>query len=107
VGRGDQKMSNKEKGKKFDQGKPMVDLLVPEFLIDVAKIMTKGAKKYGLENWKNNLERRRILAALYRHTLAYHMGEKHDVESGLSHLCHITCNAMFLYWYDEVRGELP
>lgn len=91
----------REVGKKFDQDKPMVDLLVPEFLEDVAKVMTQGAKKYGLENWKKGLESRRLLAALYRHALAYHRGEKIDPESGLSHLCHITCNAMFLYWYDK------
>lgn len=83
----------------------MVDLLIPEFLEDLARIMTMGAKKYGVENWKNNLEHRRILAALYRHLLAYHRGEKCDQESGLNHLCHVAANAMFLYWYDEVKGK--
>lgn len=87
-------------GIKFDEDKVMVDLLVPEFLEDVAKVMTMGAKKYGIENWKKGLAPRRVLAALYRHTLAYHKGEKIDPESGISHLCHITCNAMFLYYYD-------
>lgn len=92
-------------GKKYDQDKIMVDLLIPEFIEDIARVMTVGAQKYGLENWKDNLEKRRILAALYRHVLAYHKGERIDSESGISHLCHITCNAMFLYWYDEVKEE--
>jgi hypothetical protein len=34
--------------------------------------------------------------------LKYHKGEIYDEESGLSHLCHIAINAMFLHWYDEV-----
>lgn len=100
-------MVMREMGKKFDKGKPMVDLLVPEFIEDVAEIMTMGAEKYGLENWKKNLAKRRILAALYRHVLAYHRGETIDPESGLSHLCHVACNAMFLYWYDEVKDRCP
>ncbi|NVM20579.1 MAG: hypothetical protein HWN68_02225 [Desulfobacterales bacterium] len=92
-------------GVKYDQGKPMVDLLVPEFVEDIAKVLTMGAEKYGIETWKKGLEAPRILAALYRHVLAYHKGENIDPESGLSHLCHISCNAMFLYWYDEVAKD--
>jgi len=92
-----------EKGKKFDSEKPMVCLLIPQFIESMAQIMTLGAKKYGIENWKRDLERDRILSALYRHLLAYHKGEKNDSESGLSHLCHVACNCMFLFWYDEVK----
>lgn len=95
--------------KKFDDGKIMVDLLVPEFLEGIARVMTMGAKKYGSENWKKGISeesfRRRILAALYRHLLAYHKGEIYDKESGENHLLHITCNAMFLYFDDEVKGD--
>jgi len=95
----------KNEAKKFDEGKIMVDLLVPEFLEAVAKIMTMGAKKYGSDNWKKNLKQNRILAALYRHVLAWHKGEKYDEESGLNHMGHVACNAMFLYWYDDVKEE--
>lgn len=92
------------KALKFDNDKPMVSLLDPQFVLDVAKVLTFGAKKYGKENWKKGLEKDRILSALYRHLLAYHSGQKIDSESGLSHLCHIVCNCMFLYWYDK-HGE--
>lgn len=94
-----------KQGKKYDEGKIMVDLLVPEFLEDVARVMTMGAQKYGIENWKQGLDKRRILAALYRHLLAYHKGETYDPESKFSHLSHIACNTMFLFWYDEVRKD--
>jgi hypothetical protein len=94
-----------EKGKKFDSGKPMIDLIVPEFIVGVAKILTMGAQKYGLENWKNNLEYRRIYAAMQRHALAYHTGEHYDKESGLNHMLHVACNAMFIFWYEEVYAK--
>lgn len=95
----------KKVAEKFDEDKPMVDLIVPEFIEGIAKVMTMGAKKYGIENWKKGLERRRILAALYRHLLAYHKGEKYDEESELNHLLHVAVNAMFLFWYDEVNKK--
>jgi len=96
---------SEENGRKDDYSKPMVDLLVPEFLEELAKVMTMGAKKYGLYNWQNNLDKRRILAALYRHILAYHEGEIYDKESGLNHMAHVAANAMFLFWYNDVRKD--
>ena len=88
---------------KNDSGKPMVALLVPEFIRDMAKVLTFGADKYGKENWKRGLEKDRILSALYRHTLAHHSGELKDPETGLNHMVHVACNAMFLYYYEEVE----
>ena len=96
----------REAAKKYDQGKPMVDLIVPQFVEGMAKVMTMGAEKYGIENWKKGLDKRRILAALYRHLLAYHKGEVYDSESQLNHLLHVAVNAMFLFWYDEVHKEV-
>ncbi len=87
------------KGIKFDNEKPMVDLIVPEFIEDLAKVLTIGAKKYAPNNWKK-VGKERYLAATYRHLLAYHKGEKDDPESGLSHLIHCACNLMFMYWFD-------
>jgi hypothetical protein len=88
------------KGTKNDADKPMMNLLVPEFIESVGVVLTLGAKKYSADNWKYNLETERIIAALYRHLIAYHKGEKLDPETGVSHLAHIACNAMFLFWYD-------
>ena len=91
-----------ERGTKFDSGKPMIDLIVPEFIVGMAKILTMGAEKYGTENWKRGLEYSRLYAALQRHALAYHSGEHYDSESGLNHMLHVACNAMFIFWYKEV-----
>lgn len=96
--------------KKDDGGKPMVSLVEPEYILGTAKILTFGATKYGKGNWKtataDDIERYRD--ALLRHLLAYLGGERIDPESGQSHLYHISCNVMFLDYFDRegARTEL-
>ena len=89
------------KGTKNDNDKVRLDLIEPEFVEGLGKVLTMGAKKYSDNNWQNNLETKRIFGAMFRHLIAYRKGEKIDPESGLSHLYHIACNAMFLDWYDR------
>lgn len=92
-----------DKGIKYDDAKIMVDLVVPQFIEGVAQIMTFGAQKYGIDNWKKpGVAKRRWIAALYRHILAYHRGEMYDLESGLHHLLHASANCMFLHYLDEI-----
>ena len=86
-------------GKKFDGDKPMFNLIVPEYLNGIAKVLTMGAQKYDVNNWQK-IDSDRYIAALYRHLIAYHSGEKVDLESGFNHMLHIACNAMFLFWSD-------
>ncbi len=91
-------------GEKFDQDKTRFDLLVPEFEEAMAQVMTKGAAKYKPNNWQGVPDfRTRYIAALRRHINAYQQGESIDPESGISHMAHIACNAMFLYWKEEVN----
>jgi hypothetical protein len=100
-------MVEPEVGVKFDQDKPMMYLLNPKFVLDVAKVLTLGAKKYAPDNWKKVSEPyQRYISALERHMFAYHGGEKLDPESGISHLCHVVCCAMFLYGFDEMFKEV-
>lgn len=87
-------------GIKHDQDKPHMNLLlqeVPNALVEVAKALRMGEEKYGRGNWRvvENKEDR-YLAALMRHLVAIHQGEKNDPESGLSHLAHVAVNALFL-----------
>jgi hypothetical protein len=64
--------------------------------------MTYGAAKYGDDNWRE-VEAYRYLDALGRH-LAQASGvslqgepeSDSDPESGLLHLAHVACNALFL-----------
>ena len=37
-------------GLKYDEGKPMLDLIPPEAIIAIGKVMTYGAMKYGPNN---------------------------------------------------------
>lgn len=84
-------------GMKYDQDKPMYNLLPPNAIDDMAKVMTFGANKYAPNSWQrvdNGLERYR--AALLRHTFAIQRGELIDPESGLHHSAHVMCCAAFI-----------
>ncbi len=95
-------------GLKYDDGKPMLDLIPPEAIMAIGKVMTYGAMKYGLNNWQG-VEPRRYVAALLRHLMAYQAGEMDDPESGMPHLWHVATNAAFLVTLEgvinrDVRG---
>ena len=84
-------------GMKYDQDKPMYNLLPPVAIDELAKILTFGAKKYAPDSWQNvpdGIERYR--AALLRHTFAMQRGELVDSESGLPHSAHAMCCAAFI-----------
>lgn len=86
--------------KKFDTEKVKPELIQPEFLEEMARILTFGASKYGLNNWKKCGDMSRYRNAIMRHILAFHKGEMYDEES-LSHLGCIAVNAMFLYYFSK------
>lgn len=91
-------------GKKFDDLKTRLDLIEPEFIEQVGKVLTFGAQKYEPNNWQNvDDAENRYYAALMRHLLAYRKGEEKDPESGLSHLAHAACNAMFLLHFEQEK----
>lgn len=93
-------------GVKADAGKPDMSLIAPEAIVELAKVLSFGAKKYAAHNWRGGLKESRILAALLRHTLAYMGGEDLDPETGLPHPAHIMCNAMFLVTQHPKRPDL-
>lgn len=87
-------------GVKYDAGKTDMGLLfieVPRALEEASKALQLGSEKYGVGNWMRvENGNPRYLSALVRHLTAYYQGEKHDKESGLSHLAHVATNALFL-----------
>lgn len=94
-------------GRKFDQDKARLELLPPLALIEVAKVLTEGAKKYEVNNWKYvpDLQNRYTGAAL-RHILAEMAGEDIDSDFNLPHMAHAICCLMFkLEDYLEKRNE--
>jgi hypothetical protein len=61
-------------GMKFDNEKPMADLLLdmPLALSEVIDVLTQGAEKYAPGNWAHvDSAERRYKAASFRHELAF------------------------------------
>lgn len=94
------KLSDKHEGIKFDGTKPRMDLLIdgcPNALEAVASVLTFGAQKYADNNWHKVANgKSRYKAALMRHLTAAARGEEFDSETGMSHLAHAACNALFI-----------
>ena len=90
-------------GIKYDENKPMWNLLPMESVEEVVDVLTFGAKKYSPDNWKK-VDKERYYAACMRHIVAWRKGETFDVESGLHHLAHaITC-LLFIMEHERIVG---
>ena len=83
-----------------------MELLSPLGLLEVAKVLEYGKGKYGPHNWRQGILWDRIIASILRHTLAYLGGETLDRETGLSHMAHAACDALFLVEYESSHPEL-
>lgn len=85
---------------KYDQDKPRMALMLdgcPNALEAVASVLTFGAQKYAAHSWQGVANgEERYKSALLRHLSAVSKGEKFDSESGLHHLAHAACNALFI-----------
>jgi len=84
-------------GEKHDNGKPMLDLIPPLMELEVGAVLTFGAEKYSIDNWRQVPDlRRRYIAAAMRHINALRRGETLDPESGQHHAAHAATCLMFL-----------
>lgn len=88
---------------KHDDSKPPLDLLPPDVLLEVAKVLKFGADKYGSYNWTKGFDWSRLQAATLRHLSSWSMGEDNDPESQMNHLYHALCSLMFLAAHQQ-RG---
>ena len=86
-------------GKKADLGKLRWTLLPWVALQEVVKVLEYGAKKYEANNWKKVKPIERYDEALIRHVASWRMGELRDPETGLLHVAHIACNALFIIYF--------
>lgn len=74
--------------------------LIPQrALIEVAKVLDFGAKKYTAHNWRLGMDHSRLYDAVLRHVAAHVDGEDLDPESGLPHIAHATCGCLMLLEY--------
>lgn len=85
--------------RKYDKDKVRMDLVPLSAVENIANVLTMGANKYGENCWQDLPDFwKRYKAALLRHLTAIDKGELIDPESGLPHIDHVLCNAMFMSW---------
>jgi hypothetical protein len=87
--------------KRYNSGKRKWSLVDFTSLEEMVECLEFGAEKYGDWNWKKGLPTTEICESLLRHTFSYLNGEDKDSESGISHIGHILCNAMFLNYVQK------
>lgn len=90
-------------GVKHDAAKQRYDLVPPDALDEIVKVLTFGAQEYNDRNWEKGMDWGRVFGACMRHLWAYWRGENTDPDSGLPHLAHAGCNIFFLLAY-QLRG---
>ena len=91
---------------KHDDSKLKFSLLPIQCIEDILQVLMHGADKYGIDNWKKCEDLTRYSDALERHLTAWKKGELIDSDSGLTHLSHLACNALFLLYlehHNEIR----
>lgn len=97
-------------GAKYDTGKLLFRALTRGLALPlraVAAVLTYGAIKYKEDSWQHVPDAKaRYESALDRHLNAWKAGEECDEESGLPHLAHAACNALFLLWFDITDGTI-
>lgn len=91
-------------GRKNDQEKNRLDLLPFDALEEVGQILTLGAAKYGVGNWRKGMAWHRLFGAALRHLWAWYRREETDPESGRSHLAHAACCVLFLLSYTLTKS---
>lgn len=93
-------------GVKYDGDKIRMDLLPPRAMLEVAKVLTFGAKKYSPDNWRKvDGLGWRYLSAEMRHVNAWQRGETDDAESTYHHLAHAICCLSFILEDELMKKE--
>ena len=93
------------RAERFNNGKLQWGLVDFPSLEDMVRVLEFGAKKYAPNNWKKGFPTVELSESLMRHLFAYLGGEDNDPESGLPHVGHIMCNAMFLSYMMRNKPE--
>ena len=94
-------MKKKDKASRFNEGKRKWSLVHYKSLEPLVEVLEFGAEKYGEFNWQKGLDKKEILESMMRHLTSLMDGETNDKESGLHHIGHIMCNAMFYEYFNN------
>jgi len=90
---------------RFNEGKPQYSLLDLKSMEPMVRVLEYGCQRYSRDNWRKGLPATEILDSLLRHVTTLQRGERLDSESGLQHIGHILCNAMFLSYVLNEKKE--
>ncbi|GEM_PF-2681872 len=94
-------------GLKYDSEKPPISLVPSEAIVEIAKVLGFGARKYAAHNWRKGILYSRLISAAQRHLLDFNSGKDKDEESGLSHIAHALCCLVFISTFEtENRSDL-
>lgn len=96
---------DKEQALRYNKGKKEWSLVDFKSLEPLVEVLSFGAEKYDKHNWKKGLPVTEIMESMMRHTFALNSGEDLDPESGLPHIGHIMCNAMFISHFLETKWD--
>lgn len=103
-----------EQALRYNTGKRQWSLVDFKSLESMVEVLEFGANKYERFNWYKGMPVTELSESLLRHMFAFLSGEDKDPESGIDHLGHVMCNAMFLSYimreksqYDDRRHEDP
>ena len=80
-----------------NESKPLMDELIPEFMLEMGRVLEYGRQKYGYRNWReaHKKELFHYRSAKLRH--AFQEGK--DKDTNIDHLVHEAINCMFLWWF--------
>ncbi len=87
--------------KRNNVDKPSMSNLLPEFLLGMAEVMTKGEKKYGKNNWKKGNYTSVPYDSAMRHIMDWQKGISLDDETKDHHLFHAAVNLMMCWYYEQ------
>lgn len=92
-------MEQDNNGLRYNEGKPMMNLIPPEAILALGRHFTVGAQKYDKHNWLRGMDWTKCYDSLIRHILAWAQGEDFDKETGSHHMVAAAWNALALYIY--------
>jgi hypothetical protein len=85
--------------------KVRLDLIPVGPLVEVGRVFTFGALRYGDRNWEFGFSWMRCYGSILRHLWKWAMGATNDEESGCNHLAHVVANCLFLLEYAVTHRE--
>ncbi len=90
---------------RYNQGKVQWSLVDYKSIEPMVRVLEYGCLKYSKNNWKKGMPASQIIESMLRHTYKLLEGELVDPESGIEHVGHIQCNAMFLAYVLREKPE--